>query len=268
MRVLLALSMLAAAAPVSADIYEVSLQGVLTRQIYAGGASPFSVGSIFRMSARFDDRSFAQTAAGYYAAGFYGLPTAGEYFFKIQSEGLTWESLNDKIGRETFYTYDYAPDDGERLYKELQFPGIIFDDDRVLGFQARLVPPGSTPSLYNDSRIGSGGEACYNETPESPLTCSSGWTAGNYDRPRFEIRAEFIYSNVYDGAGFEGEWDFANSTVRAVPEPASWLMLIIGFALTGALMRRRPSVCWAGQAPKRSDFGPNPMTNLGTPVRI
>ena len=37
---------------------------------------------------------------------------------------------------------------------------------------------------------------------------------------------------IQQGAGFSG----------AVPEPATWAMMIMGFGLTGAMMRRRPTV--------------------------
>ena len=39
--------------------------------------------------------------------------------------------------------------------------------------------------------------------------------------------------------------DFINSAM-AVPEPDSWVMLIVGFGLMGATMRRRRAVAAAG----------------------
>jgi hypothetical protein len=36
-------------------------------------------------------------------------------------------------------------------------------------------------------------------------------------------------------------------SVAAIPEPASWAMLIAGFGLTGAVMRRRRQAGWSAQ---------------------
>jgi hypothetical protein len=41
--------------------------------------------------------------------------------------------------------------------------------------------------------------------------------------------------NLYDSTGFTATVE----STGAVPEPASWAMLIAGFGLTGAAMRRR-----------------------------
>lgn len=59
----------------------------------------------------------------------------------------------------------------------------------------------------------------------------------NVSRVRFDVEATQSSSNFTGLAevAFDSE-SFANT---AVPEPASWLMLITGFGLTGAAMRRR-----------------------------
>ena len=48
---------------------------------------------------------------------------------------------------------------------------------------------------------------------------------------------------LYDGQRATGVWDFANATVTVlntapVPEPSAWALMIAGFGLTGAMLRR------------------------------
>lgn len=52
-----------------------------------------------------------------------------------------------------------------------------------------------------------------------------------------------VFSRTFDNTGDNiGLDNFVSSRTGAVPEPASWAMLIAGFGLTGAVMRRRRSV--------------------------
>jgi hypothetical protein len=45
--------------------------------------------------------------------------------------------------------------------------------------------------------------------------------------------------NVFAPAGGRNADFLVSGTALAVPEPASWLMLITGFGLTGVMLRRR-----------------------------
>ncbi len=47
---------------------------------------------------------------------------------------------------------------------------------------------------------------------------------------------DFVGSGSYPFSQFDGFW---GANIASVPEPASWAMLIAGFGLTGAVMRRR-----------------------------
>jgi hypothetical protein len=61
----------------------------------------------------------------------------------------------------------------------------------------------------------------------------------NVSRVRFDIEAVQSSPNFTGLA--EVAFDTQSYLAPAIPEPASWLMLITGFGLTGAAMRRRAS---------------------------
>ena len=47
-------------------------------------------------------------------------------------------------------------------------------------------------------------------------------------------------NGVYFTAGLNGEQDGLFGVLRAVPEPATWAMMLLGFGAIGLTMRRRP----------------------------
>jgi hypothetical protein len=59
------------------------------------------------------------------------------------------------------------------------------------------------------------------------------WTGFNIPRVRIEIR-DYSYA-YFDEAGRQ----FGSGGFFAVPEPASWMMMIVGFGMIGASLRRR-----------------------------
>jgi PEP-CTERM motif len=76
---------------------------------------------------------------------------------------------------------------------------------------------------------------------ESYVVANSG---GNIATPNSFIgfsRATADISKYKLSAGYIAVWDLT-TTGAAVPEPASWALMIAGFGLTGAAMRRRRSV--------------------------
>jgi hypothetical protein len=55
---------------------------------------------------------------------------------------------------------------------------------------------------------------------------------------------DFVGGNFIGAAGpsFGGHFDYAKAVGTAVPEPASWALMVAGFALTGAALRRRGDI--------------------------
>lgn len=79
-------------------------------------------------------------------------------------------------------------------------------------------------------------------------------TANDSNHPTLPRPATFAFvgpnaNTVFGfGAGFtqsDDDYTIASLTVTAVPEPATWLMMLAGFALTGAALKRRKGVAQA-----------------------
>lgn len=84
-------------------------------------------------------------------------------------------------------------------------------------------------------------------------------TLGNWQGSVLAVNADFVkdQSGAINGTvvaknasnfaevhsyGFQGDLSSVGSSVSAMPEPASWAMLILGFGLTGFVMRRKGAV--------------------------
>ncbi|WP_293905584.1 PEPxxWA-CTERM sorting domain-containing protein [Phenylobacterium sp.] len=82
--------------------------------------------------------------------------------------------------------------------------------------------------LFNSGRFFGVGFAGANALGEAIFT--AGASPQRFDFVGGDIRAP--------GPSFGGHFDYSNTP--GVPEPASWALLILGFGLIGAAMRRRP----------------------------
>lgn len=78
---------------------------------------------------------------------------------------------------------------------------------------------------------GPGSDPIFGTNPWSSYTSTLTLGAGTYQIRFAEADNQLFFQQGVD-----------NVSVAAVPEPASWLMLIAGFGLTGAAMRRRRNV--------------------------
>lgn len=204
--VLAAAAFLWSTSAAAAQYYEVTLKGELTKELgYPAwdlntGVDPnLAIGDIVTLTARFDaSRALAQ--GGGFIAGLYGLPTSGDEFWRLDVGGLTWTSTNEMYDGFPIYL------DDEAFYAD---PSITFASGKVTGVSGSMVPT---------------------STDAVPV----------FQLAAFRIEpGEGLYGNTYNSQGFGGVWDYANSsiTLSAVPEPAAWAIMIVGFGMTGAAVR-------------------------------
>lgn len=79
--------------------------------------------------------------------------------------------------------------------------------------------------------------------PDVPRTALAGgqWTTFTWTGRSMEAGNRWAW-RISDGPSYIDNIVFANEHIAAVPEPATWAMLILGFGLTGAALRRRQRV--------------------------
>lgn len=232
------IGMAAVATPAAATQLNITVTGVLVSQGNQSGIhntgvdANLSVGSTIILTASFDtSREIAWGDTGYSIVGMYGLPDTGNSFFRIDGPGVHWQAA-DEFDDGGLPFYAAPPPLGTQL------PAIILQGDKVVGLAGPLQPSSAqnrAPGLDLGSRV--------------PFAYD-----GNFPVP---VLANFFgigapngeYGNTYNTPGFGGVWDFANSTVidppspdailAAVPEPATWAMLLAGFGMVGFALRRR-----------------------------
>jgi len=84
----------------------------------------------------------------------------------------------------------------------------------------------------------------------SSFKCAAAWFSSNYTHCDYDdgvsgFLFEFGYGVTSTGANAVADTWLVRSVSGAVPEPATWALMIGGFALAGAAMRRRAKVGFA-----------------------
>lgn len=160
---------------------------------------------------------------------FEGLPGAGTYTFELSAsapvEYFLWTS----------YTYDWdvfvapAPKPHSESIEGNEEPVDLTQSGVASDFTFTFVVPKMSRTFFT-----AGSEY-------EPFGIPSGtqlYREDNYEDPFFEFSA-------YHPDGEQFSYDFKVTYVSAVPEPAAWALMIVGFGAVGSLVRasrRRQSV--------------------------
>jgi PEP-CTERM motif len=168
-------------------------------------------------------------------------------------------------GSLTFY-FNYVTSDGAQ-FADYAWASLIDSSSSAVVdyiFSARTTPSGdtvpgfglpaltatltpvSTPIIAGApawDKLGGSSNSCF------AVGCGyTGWIKATYTiASAGSYQLQFGVTNTLDGAfnsglAFNGAFIDGNPVLPGVPEPASWAMLIAGFGLTGAAMRRRRAV--------------------------
>lgn len=218
------LAVAAFAAPAAANEVNVWSTTFETQTFEQVGPFPFSSAGLV------GNGGSTQTALAFPALGdrFYRNDTAGTTIFSVSGLGAhtalrlqfdlafidSWDSLNGSPAPDILYV-DFASQSYQFTVNNAS--GTVFD-----------VGPGTV--LSTGSNLG---YSAYNDT------------IVRYDFLFAHTDTNFSLSIRFGGNGFQGgadeSWAIDNFSLAAtnVPEPATWGMLIAGFGLVGATLRRR-----------------------------
>jgi len=145
----------------------------------------------------------------------------------------SWDVYNDAAE-----SWDSVPPNGPLAYTGQEAAALLFGgiaSDYTISTISDQVSAINNSAWYDV--IGFGGEIFAQDYSNKYLGQFYGPTSG-FGSDNTGAASAFIRDNL-EGAGAIN-FAFRNST-GTVPEPASWALLIIGFGLTGAAMRRRNS---------------------------
>lgn len=171
----------------------------------------------------------------------------------------------------SFY-FNYVTSDGTSTFPDYAFAQLLSDTGASLGFlfTARTTPSGNTSPGFglpiNISTLTPGTSAIQPGTTWSALGSSSGtcfggvgngcgntgWIQSTYNiTSAGSYKIKFGVTNVQDtlfnsGLAYSG-LKIADVPIGAVPEPGTWLMMLLGFGLMGGALRSRQKQNVKGQ---------------------
>ena len=182
--------------------------------------------------------------------GFENLP--GHFTVPYDEQGIDVRYVTDETynifstvqayeGTQSFYEFGVGADGSAHqghgytaitLQSGADFPAIqfavgsgYFDSGAALNYQ-----------LLNDGAVVQTGVAGL-----APAYHNGFAIYGFYGAPFDEVRLQVNFDGAFDANAFDAG-DFDAITVGLIPEPNAWALLIAGFGLTGAALRRRRTI--------------------------
>ena len=241
---LLALALFAGASPAFADIRVLTFEGVV--QSGSDGANQFGIGGGSLANLPYVQNFTYDTSGGVHISTFLGDQLFGGSIYGIASpilsSSITINGVTHEIG---------GADNGDLLFGYLgAFGGP--KGIKVLSQQSQSTPTGFISAGQNAQMILNPSPAfSLTDVFSSPLTGDSdpalngfvisvSYFAGPGGFLSFgTLKPSTVLLSLPGATGGQGPG--SGPGVGAVPEPASWAMMIAGFGLTGTMMRRRRS---------------------------
>ena len=147
--------------------------------------------------------------------------------------------------------YDFVLSGDPRTYADLRTPaGLDFVNDyaQLIGPEKGMIIPRDAngfllapTSLVSDAHAAGLLVTPYTFRPENaflPADFRSGIDPAAYGDQAGELHA--FFKTGIDGFFIDAP-DLGRTAVNAIPEPATWAMMLMGFGFVGAALRRRPS---------------------------
>lgn len=192
-----------------------------------GGAN----GTLIGTASVVNGRLVLDGSTGYVQFGTNLVPTSGPYsvFIRVNGTpnlGTFTEIISQGASGTSGFYIGTAPGGGIRLTDQISFTGVTF-------------PTGENELLFSRSNIGStlyiNGVQVFST---SVLGANgAGGTNTRFGR-QFGTLGEYFQGSI-DAIRIYDQAIAPEALNAAIPEPTSWAMLIAGFGLTGAVLRRR-----------------------------
>jgi hypothetical protein len=168
---------------------------------------------------------YGSKAAPYSASGLYQIVEAGNRF------GDTPRTVVDDEGGSLSGSGSAAPITSNDFEIDLNFQTLT---ESV--FSAELEPLTSDPIVGLDLYKGSTLVASLSSTPAGLLILATDIEPGAYT---LRLTGEVLNPADPTNLEAEGLFQFSGQPATAVPEPATWAMMLVGFGGLGAVLRRR-----------------------------
>ncbi len=197
----------ATASPALAGLKQVTVNAVVTEITHPDTADGVQIGDVATLTARYDDSNLIDITAiddGYFGGTATGLAAVS---LDKPGSGFTMTFRGD--------TFTQSVDEGQDTGGfGIAYPLVLFHNGAFWGFDVLGVrPDGFGLGFFSEAEL-------------------------SLDLPPVLVGG-FGCCFGFGQESFKGTMDIAGARVASVPEPASWALMITGFGLAGAGLRRR-----------------------------
>jgi hypothetical protein len=208
---------LALAAPAAAAIQQVHVNAVVTEITHPSGADGVQIGDTAAITARWDDSKLIDITDAdnaYFGGNAVGIRAAS---LDAPGSGFSMTFRGDTFTQDVFEGVDLGG-------FGILYPIVLYLGDKFWGFDVLGArPDGFGVGFFSEAEISLG-------------------------RPPVLVGG-FGCCFTFGDESFKGTIDVAHAVFDAVPEPSAWALMIAGFGLAGASLRRRRAVA-TGSAPR------------------